>query len=339
MPQYTPQPRSYRSLHLALFAASIMWVIASNTLAALAARGFSVRFHLGDERLLLNGLFLLFLLVVGFVVLEGIGNRSTPLRQTLELPKRPSSRAEWASGAAIGWGIIVCSVFTMFLAGALHVRLWFAPRSLWLALLNLVTVALFALAAEVGFRGYAYRRLIQAIGTGWATVVLSLVYGLISTANQSSTYLSTFVAMLLGLLLCLAWQRTHGLWLGWGLHFSWIASLGVLFGLPVGGFDNLSTIVQSRAVGGSWLTGDLVTAEGTLLMPLLLLGAIPVLYRVSRDWAWNYTHPPIEAAGYPMDVAPPPAHVAMENKPAGSPALVQILPSTPQTRSVEPETH
>ena len=41
----------------------------------------------------------------------------------------------------------------------------------------------------------------------------------------------------------------YALWLGWGLHFAWIASLGILFGFPVNGLDNISTVVQTRAIG------------------------------------------------------------------------------------------
>lgn len=337
MPQYDSQPRQYRSLQLALFAASIIWVIVASRLAALAARGFGIRFGLGDEVLLLNDIFFLFLIVIGHMALESIIRRGMPLRQTLGLPRRATSRSEWATGAAVGWGISLASVFTMFAAGALHVRFWLEPRSFWLALLNLATVAVFALGSEVAFRGYAYRRLIEAMGIGWATVVISLVFGLVMTSNRDATYLSTFVAILFGLLLCLAWQRTHGLWLGWGLHFGWSAALGILFGLPVAGFDNLATVVQTRAIGRAWLTGGFAGAEGTLLMPLLLLAAVPVLYRVTRDWAWDYTRKPILSAGYPMDVAPPLEHIAMENTPAPPPPLIQILPTTPQTRSVEPE--
>jgi hypothetical protein len=65
----------------------------------------------------------------------------------------------------------------------------------------------------------------------------------------------------------------------------------------------------------------------------LLIG-LGVLVRLTREYAWQYTHPVIVPGGYPMDVPPPPAHQAMERE--GSvppPPLVQILPSTPQQRS------
>ena len=75
------------------------------------------------------------------------------------------------------------------------------------------------------------------------------------------------------------------------------------------------------------------------MFTVIALGAaIAVLVRASRDWSWEYNHRPIVSGGYPMDVAPPAAHTAMEQAAvAKPPALVQILPTTPQTRSVSDE--
>ena len=66
---------------------------------------------------------------------------------------------------------------------------------------------------------------------------------------------------------------------------------------------------------------------------MLAIGVV-VLVRVTRDYEWEYTHRPIIAGGYPVDVAPPAAHTAMEQE-AKPPALVQILPVEPPTRSPE----
>ncbi len=145
--------------------------------------------------------------------------------------------------------------------------------------------------------------------------------------------------MLSGILFSLAWLRTHGLWIGWGMHFAWNASLGVLFGLPVSGITDFSTLVQTRTFGPLWLTGGDYGPEGALFTAVVILIAIVVLVLVTRDYAWHYTHKPIVAAGYPMDAPPPAAHVAMEQqaRPAPAASLVQILPATPQTRSVEDE--
>ena len=331
------RPRIHRSLQLALFGASISWVVAANLIAGRAARGLAVHFRLSDEFLLLDAVFLVFLLVIGFVVLQGIAERNVPLRRTLGLPRRTTSRTEWATGAAIGWGAVLVAILPMALSGALHVRFWIEGRSFWLAGLNLVTVALFALALEISFRGYPYQRLIDAIGTGWATVVMSLIFGLALTYNLESTYLSTLIAIFFAAVLCAAWLRTHGLWLGWGLHFAWVATVGILFGLPVTGIDNLASIVETRAIGARWLTGGELGPEGSLITLLLMIVSIFVVVGVSSDWAWDYTRKELIPAGYPMDVPPPAAHDEMEKKAAAAPALVQILPTTSQTRSVERE--
>jgi len=335
------QPRIHRSLQLALFATSLTWAVAANLIAARAARGLAVRFQWSDGYLLLDAVFLVFLLAMGFAVLEGVVERGAPLRRTLGLPRRPTAGVEWATGAAIGWGTVLLAVLPMALGGALHIRFWLEARSWWLAGLNLATVAVLALGSEMAFRGYPYKRLIGAIGPAWATVVMSVVFGVAVTYGQDATYLSVLIAILLGAVLCSAWLRTHGLWLGWGLRFAWIVGTGVVFGLPVTGVDNLSTVVQTRAIGARWLTGGDLGVEGALLTALLLVAAIGVVVRVSGDWAWDYTRPVLIPAGYPMDVAAPAAHVEMEREAAAvaSPAagLVQILPSTPQGRSVERE--
>ncbi len=352
-------------MQLAVFFVALGWAALANSFATRAARGLVVRFNWSDGFLLVDAAFLVFLLAVGFSALDGVARRRGPAagtkrREVVGLPNRPTRWQEWATGAAIGWGIITLAVLPMALAGKLHVHLWGDPEAFWLTLLNLAAVLLLALASEIVFRGMPYRRLMAAVGPFWGTVVLAMIYGWVVTlrfnavfhsgsfrsgalagnsitagsflAGPDASNAAIVIAMLLGLLLSWAWLRTRGLWLGWGLHFGWVASLGILFGLPVLGVNNLSTVIETRAIGVEWLTGGEFGPEGAAITILLLLAGLVVLVRVTRDWAWAYTHAPIVAAGYPMEVAPPPAHAAMEQAPR-PPALVQILPTTPQSRS------
>jgi uncharacterized protein len=338
----TTKRRSERTLQFALFVTSAAWFLAADTVAAHAARGLSERFALDAARPLLTWAFLLFLLAVGFSILQAIAKRRSSLREVLGLPNRPTSGQEWMLGAALGWGLVVLAVLPMAVAGTLHVQFWTQPRAFGLLLLNLLTLAVAALAEEVAFRGYSYRRLIEAIGPVAATTLMSLLFGLGHALNPGATWASTLVTILAGVLLSVAWLRTHGLWLGWGLHFAWNASMGVLFGLPISGINDFASIVQTRAFGQLWLTGGDYGPEGAGLTVIVLLIGIVVLVRVTRDYAWHYTYVPIVAAGYPMEAPPPAAHVAMEQqaqqaRPASAVSLVQILPSTPQTRSVGDE--
>ena len=338
----TTARRSERTLQLALFMTSVAWFLAAETVAGRAARGLSERFSLDAARPLLNSAFLLFLMALGFSLLQTIAKRRAPLRDVLGLPKRPTARREWLQGAALGWGMVVFAVIPMALAGTLHPQFWTRPRAFGLLLLNLATLAVAALAEEVAFRGYSYRRLIEGIGPVAATILMSLLFGVGHLLNPSATWASTLVTVLAGVLLSIAWLRTRGLWLGWGLHFAWNASMGVLFGLPVSGINDFASIVQTRAFGRPWLTGGDYGPEGAAFTVIVLLIGMVLLVRVTRDYAWHYTYVPIVAAGYPMEARPPAAHVAMEEmaqptRPAAPVSLVQILPSTPQTRSVGDE--
>jgi hypothetical protein len=123
------------------------------------------------------------------------------------------------------------------------------------------------------------------------------------------------------------------------LHFAWNASIGVLFGLPISGMDDFASVIQTRAVGPLWLTGGNYGPEGAGFTAIVLLIGVVILVRITRDYAWNYTHKPIVSGGYAVEVAPPAAHVAMEQeaKPAPANSLIQILPVTPQARSVDEE--
>ena len=350
MPSFLPPPpaRPDRLLQAALFVTSVAWILCSQTVAGHAAQGIAFRFDLLPERPLLAALFFLFLLGLGFSMLQAIFRRQARLGDVLGLPSRPTARSEWILGAAIGWGSMILAVIPMALAGTLQITFWTDPRSFWLLLVNLVTFAVAALAEEVAFRGFPYRRLIAAIGPVGATIVMSVFFGILHALNPGATMASVLITMFAGLLLSVAWLRTHGLWLPWGLHFAWNASMGLLFGLPVSGITTFSTVVETRAIGPLWLTGGEYGPEGALLTLFVLLIAIAVLVRLTRDYAWEYTHEPIIAAGYPMDAPPPAAHVAMEKaameraamEPQGNPSagsLVQILPINPQSGSASDE--
>ncbi|HEX3968552.1 MAG TPA: type II CAAX endopeptidase family protein [Edaphobacter sp.] len=339
------QRRSERLLQFALFVTSVSWFLASDTVAGRASRGISQRFSLDASRPLLTSIFLLFLLAVGFSILQTIAKRTSSLREVLGLPRRPTAGREWLLGVALGWGLIVLAILPMTLAGTLDIQFWTQSRAFGLLLLNLLTIAIAALVEEVAFRGYPFRRLIEAIGPVAATIVMSLFFGFLHILNPNATLTSTAVTVLAGVLLSLAWLRTHGLWLGWGLHFAWNASMGILFGLPISGINDFASIVETRTVGHLGLTGGSYGPEGSAFTAIVLLIGVVILVRVTRDYAWHYTYVPIVPAGYPMEAAPPAAHIAMEKQaqqattaaPVSQTSLVQILPATPQSRSVEDE--
>jgi membrane protease YdiL (CAAX protease family) len=331
-------PRLPRTVEFALFGTSVVWLIAAQTISASAARGLSVRFNFADEQMLLTSILFLFLLALGFGVLQVISGRPRQLREVLGLPNRATAKQEWGIGAALGWGAVVLAVFPMAIFGSLRVHFFTDSRSFFLVLVNLGTLLVVALAEEVGFRGFGYRRLIDAIGPIKATLILSAIFGIAHIFNPAANWISVLITMLAGILLSIAWLRTHGLWLGWGLHFAWNATMGVLFGLPVSGITDFSTVVRTRAVGRLWITGGAYGPEAASFTLAALIIAIVAAFLLTRDYSWNYTHPPIIPGGYALDVAPPAAHVAMEAEAQARPGeLVQIFSTTSNTMFAQPQ--
>ncbi|MGP8258623.1 MAG: CPBP family intramembrane glutamate endopeptidase [Acidobacteriaceae bacterium] len=333
-----PLPRP-RSLDFALFVAAVLWYLCAQALSSSAASVLGMNFDLGDWRPLLEAALLLILVVCGLSLLRRIERRLAPLRITLGLPRRATSRAEWATGAAIGWGLSVAVVLPMALARSLNTQLWIAPRSFLLLGLSLLTMAIATLACALALYGYGFQRLIDATGPVRATLILIALTAIHAafTATPYGTPDATriLVALLAALLLSLCWLRSHGLWLAWGLSFAWGASTAVLFGLPLNGDIGYGSIVDTRAAGPGWLTGGEYGPNAALFSVLILLAAIPILVRATSDYAWKYTHPPLIPGGYDVTIAPPAAHVAMEqaaSEQAVHPAtLVQIQTSTAQS--------
>jgi hypothetical protein len=86
-------------------------------------------------------------------------------------------------------------------------------------------------------------------------------------------------------------------------------------------------------MGPFWLTGGGYGLDGSWVSFVVLLAALPVLYRVTRDLDYRYNVPVIVAAGIPVDTdaaARRQHEAAMGQAEPASATLVQIFPaSTP----------
>lgn len=311
-----------RSLEFAQFAIGLLWLLASRSGASSAAQGFARVLHTELVRPVLEQLFMLVLLATGYTALHWIATRNGSVRDTTGLRWRATAAREWQKGAAMGWALLLVALLPMMVAGGLHPQFWLTPQAWGTTLLSLLTLLLAALAIELAYRGYLLQCIVAATGPVSGTILLSLVYAFLVTSPFNRTPFSFFVAFAAGVLYCVAYLRTHALWLGAGVRFGWMASMGVLFGLPLSGTADLAGVVTTESSGQTWLTGGAYGPEGALLTGLVLLAGAAVLFLLTRDYAWAYTHEPIVAGGYPMDVPPPAAHAAMAA--AAPPPLVQI---------------
>jgi membrane protease YdiL (CAAX protease family) len=310
---------------LSWFVIAAVYFIFAQQVSLRAANGLSS----GDWFLPVNSLILLFLLLIGYA---GMGYAAQQQRQPLKamgLVRREGWKREFALGAALGWGGVVACVLPMALFGGLVVTFWTDSHQFLLLFLNLITLAISALAEEVAFRGYPFQRLIDGIGPTLATIVMSVLFALMHLLNTNATAASTLVTILAGWLLSIAYLRTRALWIPWGFHFAWNASLGILFGLPVSGLTIFNPVISSNALGPAWLTGGGYGPEGSAVAVIVLLVFMVLLVRYTRDYAHKYAQPVIVPGGIPVDVdaiARRQHEAAMGPTTAAEPKLVQIAP-------------
>lgn len=290
------QPNRIRSLAWFIVAAAY-FVLAKQT-ASVAANGLSsgVWYDLADRS------FLLFLLIVGYSAMGYLGQKQHEPIKAMGLDRRAGWRREFALGSAIGWaGVTVCTLI-IAVFGGIVVFFYIGWFQFVLIAVDLAILLIAALAQEVAFRGYPFQRLIEATSPVVATLLVSLLYALVFTGNPGSSTASTLLVMFMGWLLSVAYLRTRGLWVGWGIHFAWNASMAVLFGLPLSGLSRYSPVISSTALGPTWLTGFDYGPEGSAVGIVVVLLLIVATVFVTRDLHYKYAQPVIVAGGIPVDI-------------------------------------
>ncbi len=272
---------------------------------------------------------LLFLLVIGYAAMGRVLNHQRQPIRDMGLVFRSGWKREFGLGVALGWGMLVASILPLVLTGGLIVTFWLVPRQFGILLIDLLLLAVAALAEEVAFRGYPFQRLIEATGPTSATVIFSFVFAGLHVFNPGANRASFAITAFSSWLLSLAYLRTRALWVCWGWHFAWNASMCVVFGLPVSGITEFSPVIQSNTVGPTWITGGDYGPEASVVTAIVLLIGIFIVYRTTREYAYLYTQPVIVPAGIPVDLdamsrtLAPHHPVAPQPAPAGS-TLVQI---------------
>ncbi len=312
------------------FLFAVVWLAISWFLSERAAHGFT---H-GAVYPLLRNLFEIFLLVLGYSYMElSWEDARDPLR-AMGLATRPGSAGEFALGAALGWGMVTVVFVVIVLVGTFYVQLSNSSLAWGQLVLQVLVLAAGSLAAEIAFRGYPFQKLIQSTGPFTATILSGIFFGLLRMETPGATAAAMWISAVAAVLLSVAYLRTRALWLCWGLHFAWLASIGILFGQPLAHNRQASSVVRSYVDGPTWLTGGEYGPEASVITLLMLWIGLYVLVRATRDLARKYTQPELKPAGIPMDGNRPPAipqPVVQERLKTG---LVQIVSPNPA-----PEAH
>ncbi len=279
---------------------------------------------------LLEQAMLAFLLFLGYSAFGITFDRQKRPMREQGFPRRANWHREIALGVALGWGIAAVCVLVMALFGGIAVALTLTPSAFGWLLADAAFFAFAALAEEMAFRGYAFQRFAQSVGPTPATVGLVVLYAGVQAMLPGASHSSFAVSLAVGLVLTIAYLRTQALWLSWGLNFGWKASRALLFGLTVAGVNSHSPLIEGDPMGPFWLTGGGFGLDASWFAFLVLLLAIPVLYRATRDLDFLHNAPVLVPGGIPVDLdaaARRQHESAMGQAAPATPSLVQIAPA------------
>lgn len=311
---------------LGWFLLAAAWFILSDQVALRAATGLSF----GDWFEPLDRIFLLFLLILGFTLMSLPTRHREPPRKNIGLDPRPGLWGEVALGAALGWGGVVACVLPAALVGGLVFTVFTNGHQYLVAFVDLIALAAGTLAIEVAFRGYAFRRLADAMGPAMATVFMAAIFAIWRTHATPTTTAAVVASFLLGIALAVAALRTRALWVGWGFSFAWSAAMSMLFGLPMAGSSSYSPIFATNAVGPAWVSGGAQGPEGSAFGVVIALVLVIAMGLATRDLHYKYGFTEIVPGGIPVDIdalARKQHEVAMGPTQPAEPQLVQIQPA------------
>jgi hypothetical protein len=277
---------------------------------------------------------LVFLLLLGYAGLGFSLNRQMHPVTAQGLPRRPGWTRELGMGVAVGWAVVVLCAAVLALGGGIAVRFSSNPRAWGWFLVEAAFFALAALAEEIAFRGYAFQRFSRAVGSAGAVIGFAALYAFLQSLQPGSNRVSMAVALLFNVVLSMAYLRTRALWMSWGINFGWKAVRALIFGLAITGVNSHSPVVQGDPMGPFWLTGGGFGLDGSWLAFFVLIAAIPIVYRLTRDLDFTYNTPEIVPGGIPVDLdaaARRQHEAAMGAAPLepAPPSLVQIAPAGP----------
>jgi len=306
------------------FLAAFLYFFFARSLAFHGARGL-----VGDAmNPLVEQAMLVFLLLLGYSTMGFWMNRQQRPMREQGLPLRPGWPREAGLGLAAGWAVALVCVLPLAIFGGIAISITLQASAWAWLIADAAFFALFALAEEIAFRGYAFQRFVHAVGPAGAAFGFAAIYAILQSLVPGASRASFAVSFLLALVLSACYLRTRALWLGWGLNFAWKASRALLFGLAVTGLTNHSPVVEGDAMGPLWLSGGAFGLDGSWLAFIALLLALPVVFRLTRDLDYRYNAPVIVPGGIPVDldaIARAQHDAAMGPAAPAAPGLVQIL--------------
>ena len=164
---------------------------------------------------------------------------------------------------------------------------------------SLIAYVCVGIYEELQSRGYHLKNLAEGLGfikpkgaVIVATLISSMIFGLMHAGNPNATAVSTFNLFLAGLFLALGYILTGELAIPIGLHIAWNFFQGNVFGFPVSGTEAGATFIAIEQGGPQLVTGGPFGPEAGLIgIAAMILGSILMILwirvRYGRVGLWE----------------------------------------------------
>ena len=171
------------------------------------------------------------------------------------------------------WRNLLSGIFIGFMIISFVILIMYFGKSYTIISINPVTFLIPALSVgissaifeEILFRGIIFRITEEKLGSVWALIISSSLFGFGHLANANSTVFSAIaITIEAGLLLGASYIYAKNLWLPIGIHFAWNFSEGGIYGAIISGNGLNKSLISSNISGPELLTGGLFGPENSL---------------------------------------------------------------------------
>ena len=189
------------------------------------------------------------------------------------------------TGFFTGFLILSLVILVMYLGNAYTIKS-VNPFSFLLPAFSVAVSS--AVFEELLFRGVIFRITEEKLGSAWALVISSSIFGFGHLGNPNSTLFSALAIVIeAGLLLGAAYIYARNLWLPVFIHFAWNLSEGGIYGTAVSGTGISKSLINAGISGNELLTGGSFGPENSLPAVLIgLLAAALFLWKALKKKTW-----------------------------------------------------
>ena len=191
-------------------------------------------------------------------------------------------------GTSTGFALISITIATLFATGHYEMVDWRGLDGAS-AVVGMIFVAV--MLEEIFFRGFLFQRFEELVGSFWALVGISALFGALHLFNQGAELLTLVSVALLGALWTAVFVASRNLWVVGSQHCAWNLAI-FLSGAPLSGSEawRQQAPVETTIRGSAWMTGGSFGPENSLLT-IAVVGSAFV-----GVWGWARRHGGLRAA-------------------------------------------